>query len=540
MLGGIMFRAFFLLWLVVFIPFFFMVTPSSYNPATFVSNHASKNWAVSTFNATFHLLNERLVALPENQWLQEFNTINREFGYELKLLPLQQFFKNESKQQQLLNNQYVFETSNNIGVTTLYKRIAGSPWIISLQLEVAMDEILERNSRGSLYLMIARLQQAPSEQWPKILANYQPYFPYSVQVIALSEVSLSTEKLNKLRQQKIVWFEHQDQSVSFYQRIKDSEFVLIAKNVRVNTFTTATFGLIILCIILVVSVVMFLWVYPLWRDLKLLAKTSAEFGDGHLENRAKLGRSSVIASLGLSFNQMADRIQNMIQGQRDLTNAVAHDLRTPLYRLRFAVEMLEHENLNADKKQQYKKTINSSIDDLDHLINQTLLLSRYSRGIDITHFSACNVATKLNEEINHFRLENLVHKVHFEVDATLLERVIVVDYRALLRALNNLLNNATVYAKNTIKISFYLADGHYILSVEDDGPGIPESQWLDIFQPFTQLNNKQRDGSKGHGLGLAIVQQIALWHKGKTTVDQSTLGGAAFLIKWPQQITTQK
>ena len=119
------------------------------------------------------------------------------------------------------------------------------------------------------------------------------------------------------------------------------------------------------------------------------------------------------------------------------------------------------------------------------------------------------------------------------MDNELLNETFTVDYRALMRLINNLLSNARVHAKQTIKIQFYNYDSQCFLVVEDDGPGIDKSKWQDVFTPFTQLDNNQRDGSKGHGLGLAIVQQIAMWHKGEITVNRSQLGGAKFTASWP-------
>jgi two-component system sensor histidine kinase RstB len=109
----------------------------------------------------------------------------------------------------------------------------------------------------------------------------------------------------------------------------------------------------------------------------------------------------------------------------------------------------------------------------------------------------------------------------------------LIDQRALLRAVNNLVSNAERYAKTTLKVSFFKELEDYVLWVEDDGPGVPDAESETIFLAFKQLDNAQREISKEHGLGLAIVKQIAHWHNGSATVTRSQLGGAKFELKWP-------
>jgi two-component system sensor histidine kinase RstB len=232
---------------------------------------------------------------------------------------------------------------------------------------------------------------------------------------------------------------------------------------------------------------------------------------------------------------MADKIEQLFSTQKELTRAVAHDLRTPLYRLRFAVEMVKSES-EVVENHEYFDAIDRSINDLDQLINQTLVLSRYNSAADVTSFDKCDLSVILEEEISYFKLDNPTLSIEFIIDLPLINDKPYVDKKALLRGLNNLLSNAARYAQTKILIHYYLDAGQYCLSVEEDGTGIPESQWEKVFSPFTQLNNEQRNNNnEGHGLGLAIVKQIMKWHSGNVELDQSSLGGAKFKMRWPKQ-----
>jgi signal transduction histidine kinase len=96
----------------------------------------------------------------------------------------------------------------------------------------------------------------------------------------------------------------------------------------------------------------------------------------------------------------------------------------------------------------------------------------------------------------------------------------------------NLLYNAVRYARQEVHVMFsVLRDGTYRLSVEDDGPGIPEADRDRVFDSFVQLDEPGRRKS-GYGLGLAIVKRIVDWHGGKVTVYTCGLGGAGFAVTW--------
>ena len=153
--------------------------------------------------------------------------------------------------------------------------------------------------------------------------------------------------------------------------------------------------------------------------------------------------------------------------------------------------------------------------------------------MDISNFKPCHFAKALSDELTQCAEESSLAGFDIFVSPELSEQSMLIDQRALLRAANNLISNAERYANSKIKVSFKQELGDYVLWVEDDGPGVPESERESIFLPFKQLDNAQREISKEHGLGLAIVKQIAHWHSGVVTVSESTLGGAKFELRWP-------
>jgi signal transduction histidine kinase len=107
------------------------------------------------------------------------------------------------------------------------------------------------------------------------------------------------------------------------------------------------------------------------------------------------------------------------------------------------------------------------------------------------------------------------------------------DAKHMGRAIGNLVQNALRCAHRRIHVCLERCDREAVIHVDDDGPGIPEKDRERIFEPFTRLDSSRSRISGGHGLGLAIVRQIAGWHRGSVTVLDSPMGGARFSIRWP-------
>ena len=109
------------------------------------------------------------------------------------------------------------------------------------------------------------------------------------------------------------------------------------------------------------------------------------------------------------------------------------------------------------------------------------------------------------------------------------------DPRLMELALSNLLVNATKYANSSVRCSSARENGDYLLTVEDDGRGVPQHERDTVFKAFTRLDDSRNRETGGYGLGLAIVARVAELHGGTASVDASPdLGGARFTLRWPE------
>ncbi len=525
-----MFKAFLGLWAVVFLPLFFLLFPSSYSPITILNEYTEKNRYVGIYEGTFYLIANRLDTIDENLWKDDVQSLSKEFGYGLSLKRLSDWQSDITQYQSLNNGEFVFI---NDEPELLIKRVDQTQWVIVMDVDSSQEENIYRGSKGSLYLLQQEFKLKDKDSWSDKLVELNTRFAFKLSILPKSSLTIEQKLVNKLSNYEMIWLPNQNERLDFYFLLPDSTHVIKAEEIHVSGISPIFIIVILLVFVLIISIAMFLWVSPLWKDLSKLNIIATKFGDGALDERALITKNSTVSQLTSSFNKMANKIEQLFSNQKELTRAIAHDLRTPLYRLRFAFEMIKSDDATQNEKTNYFDAIDKSIDDLDQLINQTLVLSRYNNTVDLTSFENQIFAKILQEEVDYFKLESPSFIVDLNISDSLINREIFVDKRAMIRAINNLTSNAKRFATKKISINFYANLTYYFLSIEDDGPGIPASKWENVFAPFSQLNNEQRESGMGHGLGLAIVKQIMKWHEGEVKLSDSALGGAKFVMLWP-------
>ncbi|UPQ87174.1 ATP-binding protein [Vibrio sinaloensis] len=524
-----MIRAFMVLWLAVFVPIILLILPTSFNPIQRLNESFSEQFYKQIYTVSFDILIDKLIDKPESQWQDIVRSYAKHFAYPLRLERVDNYQHNSQVIDSLMTGDTAFLFGDPMA---LLKRVGASEYLIYFALNESTELAVLNQAKGTLYLASEQLRTLPTALWQQDLAEKNARIPFEISLKSANELSATGRKAVERSTGEIVSYLNSAGQVELLAPVEPDVWLHVQDDMSQSTqmkLTSAIGGLFFLLI----SLALVLWVFPLWRDLKRLVKTANEFGKGVLSERANASRLSMVSQLSRSFNTMADNIERLIAGQRELTNAVAHDLRTPLYRLRFALEMLEDQSLSEAQKHKYHNTIHSSIDDLDHLINQNLLLSRYSRIADITQFTQCCLADDLAKEVEFFHLEHADIDVRFYCSPELRSLTLLIDKAAMMRAVKNVLANASRYAKRKIAISFSHHCGGYRIIIEDDGPGIPPHEHDNIFEPFVQLDNRERSSDKGHGLGLAIVRQIMQWHQGSVTVSGSPMGGAQFVLAWP-------
>lgn len=284
----------------------------------------------------------------------------------------------------------------------------------------------------------------------------------------------------------------------------------------------------------VLAVSVLLWMVNLQRKFNRLNQAATRLGDGDLSVRVSNKSRHRLGNLNQSFNLMAERIERLMKGHKSLTNAVAHELRTPVARIRFQLDMMYDENDETQRKE-YMYGISDDINELSDLVDELLTYARFDREAP---------ALKMQSNSLDDSLQNVIRARHFDSHLTLVYdnnwcqsakdwQYLPFDPKNLERAIGNLLSNAQKYADSRIEIHVERKTNSCTIYVDDDGPGIPEADRVDIFAPFKRLDDSRTRATGGYGLGLAIVKQIAQLHGGEVKIEQAPIGGARFVVQWP-------
>lgn len=227
-----------------------------------------------------------------------------------------------------------------------------------------------------------------------------------------------------------------------------------------------------------------------------------------------------------SLHTLRKTVQLNHEEWRDLLHGVAHELRSPLARIQFAIA--EWHACDPQEREELESHIDKAIEEVDDLVRETLEYSRMELGKPEDSAYETVDAVLLLESATQ-RLHALYPSVTFQL---LGPRPFLIHghKKQLDRAFINLLRNAARYGESRIEIQFSRQDdAHWQLIIDDDGPGIPPGKRERIFEPFTRLDPSRSRDSGGSGLGLAIVKAILDNHNATIRVEDSPLGGARFI-----------
>jgi len=279
------------------------------------------------------------------------------------------------------------------------------------------------------------------------------------------------------------------------------------------------------------AIALWFWIRPVWRDLETLRQTARDLGDGHFDARSPAAKTQLFAPLSDTMNSMADRIRQLLATHRELSCGISHELRTPIARMRFALEMLA-ETEEKEERERLWAMMEADLDELDQLIDTSLTYARFERETPEPHFASVKFAEWLTDEVDSVRL--LGRQLEVGVDTSKLPDDLHVDLdrKAMPYALRNLLRNAFKYAGSRISVNAELAGDEIRINVDDDGIGTPPEEREHIFSAFTRLDRSRDRSTGGYGLGLAIARRVLELHGGNATADTSPLGGARFTLSW--------
>jgi two-component system, OmpR family, osmolarity sensor histidine kinase EnvZ len=247
------------------------------------------------------------------------------------------------------------------------------------------------------------------------------------------------------------------------------------------------------------------------RPLETLSKATSMVGKDEQITIPENQGTEEFRTLARNFNQMSQEVKNLLENRTTLLAGISHDLRTPLTRLRLALE-INAESIDAD----FKDQLENNIEEMEQLLSQSLQLARgISKEENLKQVDLVIILTTLASQLEaQYQQQRPSEKnwINFQTDPDVVnKKVYVLPEQSLLRILRNLLENALRYGNAlpvTIQLGLY--HGAPLITILDRGPGIPQQELDNVFQPFYRLEQSRNLQTGGSGLGLAIVQQLTL------------------------------
>ncbi len=487
---------------------------------------------------TFHLMADNLQRMDDIDRRRALVTWSRLLGVQLELAPLLEQALDGRARGRLLRGQVVVRQTAphaaRVYVLVDPKR--------QLVLTTEIEQISEQLVRATVYLLMDELVRYPIVDQPKRLAELKTEkdFGFELRLVVLEKLDLDEDQQRRVEEgDTVLALGKGADSIRVIAGMVSTPWVLeVGPIQQLNPYPTELLVLIGALGLSLTGLILYLLVRRLERRLQALESAAAQIASGRLDARAPTQGADSVGRLATTFNAMAQQLQRLISVQREMVRAVAHELRTPVARLRFGLEMVaDAETAEARRKQ--LDGMDGDIQELDKLVDEMLVYARLEQGSPELVYQRVDLGALIDQviaELAPLRPTLRVERGPCQNAPDAGDAVVEAEPRYLHRALQNLVSNAMRHAETRVQLSYRIGHKRCLLMVEDDGPGVPEQDWERIFTPFLRLDDSRTRASGGHGLGLSIVRRIVYWHAGRAHIGRSeSLGGACFSLLWPRR-----
>jgi two-component system osmolarity sensor histidine kinase EnvZ len=251
------------------------------------------------------------------------------------------------------------------------------------------------------------------------------------------------------------------------------------------------------------------------KPLVRLAKAAERFGKGDYVNDFRVSGSQEIRKAAFEFDRMAKRINRHLNQRAEMLSGISHDLRTPLTRLKLQLAMLKQKDVS--------EKMSKDIDEMEKMLNDYLQFAKTQAQENTTTINLNALLDTIKKDFNN-------KKLTFKGESEAIE--LQGRPTALKRSFENIIQNGLTYG-NKVEIDVQKGNKRALVLFEDDGPGIPEIQFKNVFKPFFRLDKSRSLNQSGVGLGLAIVEDIINSHGGNIQLGKSKYGGLLVKISLP-------
>jgi len=283
---------------------------------------------------------------------------------------------------------------------------------------------------------------------------------------------------------------------------------------RVSSTSARVFALWITLPALLLITIAIIFLKNQTRPIINLAEAAEKFGRGENIDAYRPSGASEIRQAGFEFDKMRKRIMRHLNQRSEMLSGISHDLRTPLTRLKLQLALMKDVELS--------KKMSLDIDEMEKMLNEYLQFTS-------SNFLETDETFDISELI-----QNIINKYdNNNISIEIIPRVYMNGRKNLiLRSLNNLINNAIKYG-TAVNLNLSKEDSNILITIDDDGPGIPRSEHENVFKPFYKIDKSRGDSKSSVGLGLSIASDIIRSHGGNILLEKSPLNGLRVKIILP-------
>ena len=291
-------------------------------------------------------------------------------------------------------------------------------------------------------------------------------------------------------------------------------FEFFIKKNRVASTSARMFALWITLPALLMITIAIIFLKNQTRPIVNLAKAAERFGRGENIDEYRPSGALEIRQAGLEFDKMRKRIMRHLNQRSEMLSGISHDLRTPLTRLKLQLSFIKDRELS--------KKMSLDIDEMEKMLNEYL---QFTSSSYLEKDETFDISDLIENTINKYNNDNISKK--------LIPRVYMNGRKNLIqRSLNNIIDNSIKYG-HRIEIGLSKRNNNIIITIDDDGFGIPQNEYQNVFKPFYKLDKSRGDSKSSVGLGLSITSDIIKSHGGNIVLEKSPLNGLRVKVFLP-------
>ena len=379
---------------------------------------------------------------------------------------------------------------------------------ITTFIQVYNDEIYDKGEITNLFSVYQDLN---------IEFNQDENFNYDFDERWFSPIdrTLRRELKSKFGSQKF-WFSTTSYKELIDLRIKyqSGYFKFLIPKDRVTSSSARIFALWITVPAIIVVLISLIFLKNQTRPITKLARVAERFGKGEEIEEFKPSGAAEIRQAGYEFDKMRKRIVRHLNQRSEMLSGISHDLRTPLTRMKLQIAFIKDKELS--------NKLAEDINEMEKMLNEYLQFTSSSYKEKDEQF---NLSELINNAIKKYNNKNITKDIP--------EGIYLNGRKNLIqRCINNLIDNAIKYGEK-VNIELNKNNNNLFIKIEDNGPGIPENEYSNVFKPFYKIDKGRADSKSSVGLGLSIASDIVRSHGGNIKLEKSLMNGLGVKIFLP-------